>query len=93
MGVRLALGATARAVSWIVLRDSLATILSGLALGVVLAFPALRLTRRLVFGIEPHDPQTLVVSAILLVVVGVLATLVPALRASRTDPIAAIRAE
>jgi predicted permease len=93
IGVRLALGATGRSVSWIVLRDSLATILFGLALGGALAFPALRLTRRLVFGIEPHDPQTLAVAAGLLLAVGVLATLVPALRASRIDPIEAIRAE
>jgi predicted permease len=93
MGVRLALGATGQAVSWIVLRDSLATIISGLALGGALAMPALRLTRRLVFGIEPHDPWMLAASAALLLAVGILAALVPALRASRINPIEAIRAE
>ena len=93
MGVRLALGATGWTVSWIVLRDSLVTILSGLALGATLALPALRLTRRLVFGIEPHDPQTLAAAAVLLLAVGVLATLLPALRASRIDPIEAIRSD
>jgi predicted permease len=93
MGVRLALGATGRAVSWIVLHDSLVTIVFGLALGGALALPALRLTRRLVFGIEPHDPLTLAAAAALLLAVGVLATLVPAWRASRIDPIEAIRAE
>ena len=93
MGVRLALGANAHAVSWLVLRDSLATIGTGLALGSVLAFPALRLTRSLVFGVEPHDPRTLATAAMLLLAVGILATLVPAWRASRIDPIEAIRAE
>jgi len=93
MGLRLALGATAGTVSWIVLRDSLATLVAGLALGAVLAFPALRLTRRLVFGIEPHDPRTLAAAAALLLAVGVLATLVPVWRASRINPLEAIRAE
>lgn len=93
MGVRLALGASGRDVSWIVLRDSLTTIVAGLVLGAVLAFPALRLTQRLVFGVDPHDPQTLGVAAALLLAVGVLAAVIPALRASRIDPIEAIRAE
>ena len=93
MGVRLALGASARHVSWIVLRDSLTTILVGLALGAALSFPALKLTQRLVFGIDPHDPATLGVAAGALLAVGVLAALAPALRAARIDPIEAIRAE
>ena len=93
MGVRLALGASARTVSWLVLRDSLTTIIAGLVLGAALAFPALKLTQRLVFGIAPHDPGTLGAAAALLLMVGVLAALVPAWRASRIDPIEAIRAE
>jgi predicted permease len=93
MGVRLALGASSRTVSWLVLRDSLATIVAGLALGAALAFPALKLTQRLVFGIAPHDPQTLGIAAALLLAVGIAAALIPALRASRIDPIEAIRAE
>jgi predicted permease len=93
MGVRLALGASARTVSWLVLRDSLIIIGMGLALGAALALPALKLTRRLVFGIEPHDPTTLGAAVAVLLAVGVLAALIPAWRASRIDPIEAIRAE
>ena len=93
MGVRLALGASGRAVSWLVLRESLTTIVAGLALGLALSFPALNLTRRLVFGVGPHDPGTLAGAATLLLAVGVFAALLPALRASRIDPIEAIRAE
>jgi predicted permease len=93
MGVRLALGASARTVSWLVLRDSLMVIGMGLALGAALALPALKLTRRLVFGIEPHDPQTLGAAVVVLLAVGVLAAIIPAWRASRIDPIEAIRAE
>jgi predicted lysophospholipase L1 biosynthesis ABC-type transport system permease subunit len=93
MGVRLALGASPAAVSWVVLRDSLQTITLGLALGVVLWFPLLRLVRRMAYGLSPHDPATLATGAGLLLVAGMLAGLLPALRAARIDPIEAIRAE
>jgi predicted permease len=93
MGVRLALGATPGSVRWIVLRDALATIVAGLVVGVMLWAPLLGLTRRLVYGLSPHDPQTLGVGALVLVAVGAVAALIPAVRASRIDPIAAIRAE
>jgi predicted permease len=93
MGVRLALGATRGNVRWIVLRDSLVTIVAGLVVGVVLWAPLLGLTERLVYGLSPHDPQTLGFGALILVAVGALAGLLPAGRASRIDPIAAIRAE
>jgi ABC-type antimicrobial peptide transport system permease subunit len=93
MGVRLALGASPTEVSSLVLRDGLRTVVAGVIAGVILALPALKLTQRLVFGVTPHDPRSLGVSAALLLAVGVVAALVPALRASRIDPIQAIRAE
>ncbi len=93
MGVRLALGASPAAVSWVVLRDSLRTIAMGLVAGFVLWFPLLRLTRSLVYGLSPHDPGSLATGAGLLLGVGVVAALLPAIRAARTDPIQAIRAE
>jgi predicted permease len=93
MGVRLALGASPAGVAGVVLRDALATIVLGLVFGIALGLPLLRLTQRLVYGLSPHDPATLAASSGLLLFVGVLAALVPAIRASRIDPIEAIRAE
>jgi len=93
MGVRLALGASPVSVAWVVLRDSLATIALGLGLGVLLWFPLLGLTTKLLYGLSPHDPTNLGAGALLLLVAGVLAAVHPAVRASRIDPIDAIRAE
>ena len=93
MGVRLALGASPPAVAGIVLRDSLVTILAGLALGALLWFPLLGLTRRLVYGLSPHDPATLIAATILLFLVSVVAGLLPAWRAARIDPARAIRGD
>lgn len=93
MGVRLALGASPGGVSWLVMSDSLKVVVAGLAVGIVLWFPVLGMTRSLVFGVSPHDPRLLGASLAVLVVIGVVAGLVPALRASRIDPIEAIRAD
>jgi ABC-type antimicrobial peptide transport system permease subunit len=93
MGVRLALGASPSGVSWLVLRDSLGLVTGGLAVGVALWFPVLGLTKSLVFNVSPHDPVLLGVSLAVLISVGAFAGLVPAWRASRIDPIEAIRAD
>ena len=93
MGVRLALGASPSGVSWLVLRDSLGLVVLGLIAGVALWFPVLGLTRSLLYNVSPHDPRLLAGSVGVLVLVGVLSGLIPALRASRIDPIEAIRAD
>jgi predicted permease len=93
MGVRLALGASPGGVSWLVLRDSLALVVVGLIAGVALWFPVLNFTRSLLYGVSPHDPKLLTFSLLALLFVGVMAGLIPALRASRIDPIEAIRAD
>jgi ABC-type antimicrobial peptide transport system permease subunit len=93
MGVRLALGASPAGVSWLVLRESLSLVATGLVAGVALWFPVLGLTRSLVFEVSPHDPALLASSLGMIVIVGVVAGLVPAWRASRIDPIEAIRAD
>jgi predicted permease len=93
MGVRLALGASPRRVAWVVLRDGLTTIGAGLAAGALLSIPVMGLLRKLIWGVEPHDPATMIVAAMLLASVGALAGALPAFRAARIDPVEAMRAE
>jgi predicted permease len=93
MGVRLALGASPRAISRIVMSDASRTIAAGIVLGVLLWLPLIDLTRRLVYGISPGDPRMLSGTAAALVVAGLAAAWLPAWRAARIDPIEAIRTE
>ena len=92
-GLRVALGALPRDVIWLVMRDVLILIAAGLTVGVPLAFALSALVRSLLFGLRPHDPLTLVSSALLLALVASLAGLIPAFRASRADPLQSIRSE
>jgi predicted permease len=93
MGVRLALGASPAGVSWLVMRESLVTIAIGLVIGLILWFPLLGLTKSLIFDLSPHDPLSVVISVGLMVSVGAIAALLPARRASRVDPVEAIRSQ
>jgi predicted permease len=93
MGVRLALGATPGGVRRLVLGDSLYTVLGGIVLGVALSIPALGLTKALLYDVTPHDPAALAIASLLLLTIGILAAAVPAWRASRINPLTAIRAE
>jgi len=92
MGVRLALGASPGGVRMLVLRESLAMSLAGLVLGFVLLLPIQGLTGRLVYGMSPRDPASVVIAAGILLLVTTVAAFVPAWRASRIDPVDAIRA-
>jgi predicted permease len=92
-GVRVALGAVHQDVVWLVMRDVLLLIASGLAVGVPLAFALSTLVRSQIFGLDPHDPVTLVSSALALAIVACVAGLIPALRASRVDPLRSLRSE
>jgi hypothetical protein len=93
LGIRMALGARPGAVWAMVLRDSLAMVLAGLALGVLLWLPLQGLVRNLVFGLSPRDPATLLIAALILSLVGLLAAALPAWRAARVDPAQALRAQ
>jgi predicted permease len=92
-GLRVALGALQRDVIWLVMRDVLILIAAGLAVGVPLAFALSTLVRSQIFGLGPHDPLTLICSTLALALVACLAGLIPALRASRIDPLQSLRNE
>jgi putative ABC transport system permease protein len=93
IGVRMALGARARSVVTLVLREGLAPVLAGLAAGVAGAFALGRALAGLLFGVPPHDPGAPAAAAALLFASALLACLVPARRAARVDPAAALREE
>jgi putative ABC transport system permease protein len=93
IGIRMALGAQQRQVSWLVLRGGIAQLSAGLALGLAGALAVGRLMESLLVRTEPADPVTLVSVGLLLVIVSVVACLWPARRAARVDPLVALRYE
>lgn len=93
LGVRMALGAGAAEVRAMVLQQGVGVIVLGLALGLAAALGATRLMASLLYEVSPTDPWVLGSTTLLLFVVGVAATLVPAVRASRVDPVEALRSE
>ena len=92
-GVRLALGAEGRHIVGLVLRQSLALAACGLGTGFLLAFALTRLIESQLYQTSANDPFTLSAVAGILVAIALVAALVPARRATRVDPIAALRAE
>jgi ABC-type antimicrobial peptide transport system permease subunit len=93
MGVRIALGASAGNVVWLVLRQSLGMIFSGVAAGIAGALAAGRLLAHLVDGMRPAEPLTFALMILVLVAAALFASFVPARRASRVDPLVALRHE
>jgi predicted permease len=93
IGIRMTLGAPPRTVLWAVLREALALALFGLGLGIPCALASSRLIAGMLFGLSPHDLPTLVTVSLLLLVVALFAGYWPAHRASRIDPMAAVRVE
>ena len=92
-GIRMTLGASQSTVAWSVAREALALVMCGFALGLPFVFVGGRLASTLFFGVGPNDWSTLLASTLVLVAVGAVCSAVPALRASRVDPIVALRAE
>jgi predicted permease len=93
LGIRMALGARRSQMIGLVIRQGMAPVVLGLAAGVAIALFLGEAIRGLLFGVEPIDPFTIAAAALVLLVVGVLACLIPARRAASTDPIAALRFE
>ena len=93
LGVRMALGAQRVDVIWQVLRGALAVSSLGVAAGIAAALAATRVLSTLLFGITARDPLTLTSAAVLLILTTVAASLLPARRASRIDPVIVLRTE
>jgi ABC-type antimicrobial peptide transport system permease subunit len=93
IGIRIALGAERRRIIWMVLREVLALAAAGLAIGFLCALSTLSTIKSFVFGMKPADPFAMLSAAGILIAALVLAGFAPAARASRIDPVAALRHE
>jgi predicted permease len=92
-GVRMALGARRREVLWMMIRESALIVAAGLGCGLPLMLAATRLVNGMLFGVSAADPLAISAATGTLVVVALLAATLPALRASRVDPMVALRYE
>jgi ABC-type antimicrobial peptide transport system permease subunit len=93
IGLRLALGATTLQVRWLVLRRALALAAVGVGVGIPAAIVAARSLGGLLFGVQPLHPPALAIAALALFAAAALAAYLPARRASRVDPMTALRSE
>ena len=93
IGVRMALGAQQGHVMWLVLRETLWLALAGIAVGIPMALWAAKFAKALLFGVETTDPWTIVVTVAVLLTVAGIASVLPARRAIRVDPLVALRYE
>jgi predicted permease len=93
IGIRMALGATGQNVLWLVLRQSLAVVLAGIAIGLSLALICTRMLASFLYGLSSTDPTTVVGAMLLLLVVALLACWIPARRATKIDPMITLKYE
>jgi putative ABC transport system permease protein len=91
IGVRVAFGAGARNIVQLILRHGIALSLAGVVLGLMVAVVVTRMASSLLFGVTPNDPATFIGVPLVLVAVAALASYIPARRATRIDPVRALR--
>jgi len=92
-GIRMALGANARHVLSLVMREAIILVLVGLVVGVPFVFWATRFASTMLFGLKPTDPVSVIAAAVAMFVVALLAAYLPARRATKVDPLEALRYE
>ncbi len=93
IGIRVALGAGRTSVRWLIVRQSLLIAAAGLAFGAAAAFASTGLLTAMLFNVAPRDPISFVLAAVIMLGVSMVAGYIPARRASRIDPLTALRAE
>ena len=93
IGIRLALGARSRDVLTMILREAFLLVLIGVAVGLPVVFLVTRFASALLFGLSPTDPISLIIAATMLLLVAFLAGYLPARRATKIDPLDALRYE
>jgi predicted permease len=93
IGIRMALGATQHDILGLVVRQGMALAFSGVAIGLTAAFLLTRLIRSLLFGVQATDPFTFVGISLLLALIALLASYIPARRAARIDPMVSLRCD
>ncbi|HLJ50686.1 MAG TPA: ABC transporter permease [Bryobacteraceae bacterium] len=93
IGIRMALGAVRGNVMWLVMRETILLVVIGAAIGVPIAFGLTRFVKSFLYGLTPQDPANIVAAAAILTVAMLLAGYIPARRATRVDPMVALRWE
>ena len=93
IGIRMALGASRRNILSLVVRQGMALALSGVTIGLAVAFLLTRLMRSLLFGVEATDPTTFAVISLFLAMIALFASYIPAQRAARIDPVISLRCD
>jgi len=93
IGIRMALGAERTNVRWMIMRQSLVIASVGLAFGIPAGIAGTKLVESLLFNVEPNDPISFMLATAIMLIVTVCAGYIPARRASRVDPLIALRAD
>ncbi len=93
IGVRMAIGAAAQDISWMILREGMVPVAMGIIFGLAASFAVNRILQSQLVGVSPYDPITMTGAPVVLVVVALLASQIPARRAMQVDPVFALRHE